>query len=302
MNEGEGKMKINLVQRAKNMIFTPQAEWEVVSQESATTSGLYKGYIIPLAAIGPVAAFIGMTLVGVSVPFVGTMRMPVMTGLTSSIISYVLGLVGVFVLALIIDALAPTFGGEKNRMQALKVAAFSYTPAWVASILHIIPALGMLVILAGLYALYVLYLGLPKLMKAPQEKAIGYTITIVICSIIISVVIGAAAAMVGAGGYGAAVKSEPSADATLQQLQHLGEELGSAQSSSEQETQLEAMGQLIQELSQSSEEMKAAKESGDPDAEAEAMGEMFKDLARAARKAEAENQTEASQTQTTPDN
>lgn len=225
MNDGVGEMKINLVQRAKNMILTPQSEWDVVSQESATTQGLYKDYIIPLAAIGPVASFIGMTLVGVTVPFMGTMRLPVMTSLTTSIVTYVLGLIGIFLIALIIDGLAQTFGGEKNRMQALKVAAFSYTPAWVASILHVIPALGTLVLLAALYALYVMYLGLPKLMKAPQEKAIGYSITVVICSIIISVVIGAAASMVGAGGHGA---TNPSADATLQQLQNIGKELGDA--------------------------------------------------------------------------
>src|ERR1019366_2975341 len=106
----------------------------------------------------------------------GTTRVSIVAGLSMALMSYVFALAAVFLVALLIDALAPTFGGEKNPLQALKLATFSYTPAWVAGVLHNIPALGVLVLLAGLYSLYVLYLGLPVLMKAPKEKAVGYTV------------------------------------------------------------------------------------------------------------------------------
>ena len=90
-----------------------------------------------------------------------------------------MAIVSVFVLSLIINALAPTSAAEEQR-QAFKVAVYSYTPAWIAGVLQILPLLGILAILAGLYGLYLLYLGLPQLMKCPQDKAIGYTVVVVV--------------------------------------------------------------------------------------------------------------------------
>ena len=192
-----------MIERAKNMILTPKAEWDVVTLENSTTAEIYKGYIVPLAALGPVAMFIGWSLVGVSVPFIGTTRISILTGFSMALVSYVFALVGVFLIALLINALAPSFGGEKNQTQALKVAAYSYTPAWVAGVLHILPALGVLVILAGLYSLYVLYLGLPILMKAPKEKAAGYTIAVIICVVVLSVIFGSLTNAVSGFGFAA---------------------------------------------------------------------------------------------------
>jgi uncharacterized protein YqgC (DUF456 family) len=105
-------------------------------------------------------------------------------------VRYALSLVSVYVLALIIDALAPNFGGQKNSIQALKVAAYSSTAAWVAGVFMLLPALGILAIL-GLYSFYLMFLGLPVLMKAPEEKAAGYVIVVVVCAIVLYVVVGA---------------------------------------------------------------------------------------------------------------
>jgi hypothetical protein len=105
------------------------------------------------------------------------------------VVTYLLTLGGVFVLALIIDALAPSFGGTQNQVQALKVSAYSSTASWVAGIFGLVPALGILGIL-GLYSLYLLYLGLPVLMKAPAEKAMGYTVVVIIAAIVLFLVVG----------------------------------------------------------------------------------------------------------------
>lgn len=180
---------MNLVERVKNILVQPAKEWQAIDTEAIDTAGLYTGYIVPLAAIGPVATVIGMSLIGVSLPFVGRYRLPFTSSLLQGVVSYVLTLAGVFVLALIIDALAPTFSGRKDQAQALKVAAYSSTAAWVAGIFSLIPALSILGIV-GLYSLYLLYAGLPVLMKSPQEKALGYTAVVVICAIVLFVVIG----------------------------------------------------------------------------------------------------------------
>lgn len=180
---------MDLVSRVKGILLNPKQEWQTISGETATVAALYKNYITILAAIGPVASIIGMSIIGISMPFAGSFRVPLGSSLTSAIIQYVLTLVGVYVLALVIDALAPTFSGEKNINQAFKVAVYSYTPGWLVGIFMVIPALGILSIL-GLYGLYILYLGLPLLMKAPPEKAMAYTATIIIVGIVIFAVIG----------------------------------------------------------------------------------------------------------------
>ncbi len=130
---------MGLVDRVKRILRAPRQEWQVIDGEVTTPGDLYKGYIAPLAAIGPIAQAIGYSVFGLTLPFVGTYRTPVGSAIISALVAYVLTLVGVYVLALIIDALAPTFGGTKNQMQALKVAAYSSTASWVAGIFALIP-------------------------------------------------------------------------------------------------------------------------------------------------------------------
>jgi hypothetical protein len=183
-----------LVDRVKNILLTPRTEWEVIDAEPATVADLYKGYIIPLAAIGPVAQAIGSSVFGYTVPFLGSYKTPPGAAITGALVTYCLTLVGVYVLALIIDALAPSFNGTRNQIQALKVAAYSSTASWVAGIFALIPGLRFLGIL-GVYSLYLLYLGLPVVMKAPKEKALGYTAVVIIAAIVLFMVIGLVAGM-----------------------------------------------------------------------------------------------------------
>ena len=191
---------MGLVDRAKNICLTPKTEWPVIAGETSSTGSLMTGYVAPLAVIGPIAGFIGGSIIGHTLPFVGTYRTPIVTGIGIAIFMFVMAFVGVFILSLIINALAPSFGGEKNSQQALKVAVYSYTPAWIAGILSIIPFLGMLAILAAFYGLYLLYLGLPRLMKCPEDKSIGYTVVVVICAIVLSIIISVVGGMFAGAG------------------------------------------------------------------------------------------------------
>ncbi len=187
--EKDGGVTMNFIERVKGILLRPKEEWQTIAGETTTVADLYKNYVIPLAAIGPIASVIGMSIVGLSLPFVGTVRIPITTSIGSAVLHYILTLAGVYILALIIDALAPSFSGEKNLTQAFKVAVYSYTPGWVVGIFSIIPLLSVLGIL-GLYGLYLLYLGLPVLMKSPQEKSVGYTIAVIAAAIVIFVAIG----------------------------------------------------------------------------------------------------------------
>ena len=184
-----------LMDRAKSILLEPNATWKTIDAEFTKPAELWRGYILPLAAIGPVCTAIGMSLFGLRVPLVGaTFRVPIVTAVTQAVVGYLLALVGVFVIAQIINALAPTFGGQKNDVQALKGAAYSSTAAWVAGVFNLIPALALVGLLVSLYSLYLLYAGLPVVMKTPRDKALGYTVVVILAVIVIWLIIGAVAA------------------------------------------------------------------------------------------------------------
>lgn len=190
-----------LVARVKAILLSPKTEWPVIAAEATTPSDIYLRYVAPLVAIGVIASFIGTTIVGVSLPMLGTIRIGVAAGLAGAILHFALTFVAVFVVALIVDALAPTFGGQKDSLRALKVTAYSFAPAWVAAILTILPALGVIAGLIGLYGLYLMYVGLPVLMRAPADKALGYTVVVVLCAIVLSIIV-SVISNVALGGFG----------------------------------------------------------------------------------------------------
>jgi hypothetical protein len=191
---------MNLVQRAMDISLRPKDTWQVIKSEPATIKDLYTSYAVPLAAITPLASFIGFSLIGFSM-LTMRYRIPFVTGLSHAIVSYVLSLVGIYVVAQIIDALAPSFGSQKNLINAMKVTVYSYTPAWVAGILLIIPGLSPITGLVSLYSLYILYLGLPVLMETPQDKAMGYFVVSIVVSILVFIVVGVVSkSLFGLGG------------------------------------------------------------------------------------------------------
>jgi Yip1-like protein/zinc ribbon protein len=209
-----------IIARAKNILLTPRTEWPVISAESRTSAEVWMGYVAPLVAISAIAGGLGMMVFGITVPLLGTIRVGPVPTIAHVIMQFVMTFVGLFVLSLIINALAPTFGGQKDSLRALKTAAYSFTPAWVGGLLTLFPALGIIAGLIGLYGLYLLYLGLPVMMRSAQEKAVGYTAVVVLCAIVISIVVslavGAVLTMMGMGvagiGGGALSRSDRGAD------------------------------------------------------------------------------------------
>ena len=189
-----------LKERVTKILTDPKGEWPVIEAEATTTETLYRSYIAPLAAIPAIAAFIGYTIIGVTLPFVGHYRVGLFSGIAHMIVSFVLALVAVYVAALIINKLAPTFESTPNDLQALKLVAYSYTASWIAGIFYVIPALGILAGLAGLYSIYLFYLGLPVMMKTPQAKVIPYmVVSAVVIIVLVFVMAMVAAAITGVG-------------------------------------------------------------------------------------------------------
>lgn len=254
-----------IIERVKAILITPKTEWPIAATESATTSGLYAGYIAIVAAFPIIAGFLKGSLIGTSV-FGITVRTPIGMGIVGMLLHYGLTLVLVYVMALIINALAPTFGGQKDMVQALKTVAYAWTASWVAGIAVIVPWLGWLIAIAGgIYSIYLLYLGLPYTMKCPAEKAGGYTAVSVIIAIVLSWIIGmivlgvvGTAAMTGAAMGGMHISGSNGDSVTVDSNSALGK--------------LAAMGQRAE---QAGKELDAAQKSGDNAAQSAAMGKMM---------------------------
>ena len=180
---------MTLVDRVRNICVSPATEWPVIEQETTPPADLVTGYLLPLAAVGAVAGFIGSVIVSALISAVGV-HVSLLSSLIGAVVGVVFTVIFCFVIAFIINALAPTFGGRPDMNQALKTAVYSYTPALAAGITRVIPVLGgFVVFVASLYSLYVLYLGLPVTMKSPKDKAPGYTVVIVIASIIVGALV-----------------------------------------------------------------------------------------------------------------
>jgi hypothetical protein len=173
-----------LIDRVKNILLTPKTEWPTIAAEAATPQSIFMGYVLILAAIGPVVLALRGGLLG----------------LTVAIVTYIVALAMTLVLALIVDALAPSFGGAKDFVQSLKLVAYSYTAAWIAAIFNIVPVIGGIIgLIAALYSFYTFYLGAPVLKKCTPDKAVAFTIVVVVCAIVLGVLVGGVllSAMVG---------------------------------------------------------------------------------------------------------
>jgi hypothetical protein len=184
-----------MIARVRGILLAPRREWPLIDAETTTPAEIYLHYVAPLAAVGAIASSLGAWLVGIpAVPY-GDIRLGPGAALAGAFLHLALQFATVFVVALIVNALAPTFGGRKDSRRALQVTAYSFTPAWVAALLTILPTLGALASLIGLYGLYLLYTGLPVLMQATRDRTLGYTVVIVICTVAITVAVATASGL-----------------------------------------------------------------------------------------------------------
>lgn len=194
---------MSLVTRAMNMITKPKEEWQVIAAEQPDQGSILTGYALPLALIPAIATFIGFGVIGVGgVHLMGW-------GIGQGVMSLIATLVSLFIGAIVVNALAPTFNSRQDAGRAFQLVAYSQTPAWIAGILGIIPGLSFLSWIGSLYSIYLLYLGLPIIMETPEDKRIIYMVAsfvviaviyFVIFSVLASIILG----MFGLTALGAA--------------------------------------------------------------------------------------------------
>lgn len=199
-----GGATAGLIDRVKNILIQPRAEWERIAQERTALPQLLMGYVLPLAALSALCTFIGLSIVGAGA-FGYSVKIPIVQGLVGAVLQVALSLFWVWLLGVIINALAPTFGSEQSQMRANQLAAYAPTAGLVAGVLTILPALSILAIVGALYSLALLYMGLKRMMNTPEDKRLPYFLSIVaaaiVAGLILAVALGAVQTMVGRTGF-----------------------------------------------------------------------------------------------------
>jgi hypothetical protein len=186
---------MDLQTRVKNILTQPAQEWPVIASESASVGSLLQGYAAPLSAIPAICSWIGMSVIGI----VG-IRIGIVRGFTNAIVSWVFGLVGAWLAAIVIEKLAPNFSSRGDTAQALKLVVYASTPIWIAGVFNLVPALSGLILVAALYALYLFYLGLPVVMHTPADKVVPYMIVSAIVVIVVMICIGFLTSLLAGAG------------------------------------------------------------------------------------------------------
>ena len=172
---------MNAVARVKAILIDPAAAWRGFEKDIGDPAYLLSRYVAVLALIPALSSFVGATLIGV-VALSGTiLRTDLIGGLFDAIFSYATSCAIVVLLGLIIDLLAPRFGGRRDFEDAFKLAVYSFTPLWLAGIFLLMPGLRFL-LLTGVYGIYLFWLGAPRLAKVPEQQAANFTLVIVICA------------------------------------------------------------------------------------------------------------------------
>lgn len=184
------------IDRSVGILKNPLAELNKVKSEQISKDYLIKQYIAILAVIPAVAYIIGNGFVGLNMGPLGSFKLPIGTAVVGGVLTYILSVAGFYVTGMVINALAPNFASKQNENQALKLAAYSYTPVLLGGVFNIIPMLGVIGLLFSLYGLYILYLGIPLLMETPKDQALTYTIVIIVAMMVIYFVMGSITAAI----------------------------------------------------------------------------------------------------------
>ena len=260
---------MSLIERVQSILLKPKQTWPVIAEEGGDTASVFTGYVMILAAIPAICGFIGLSLIGVG-GFGVSYRVPILTGVVQMIVSYLLSLAMVFVLALIVNGLAPTFAGTKDSLRAIKLVAYGCTAIWISGIFSLLPMIAILGVLLGLYSIYLIYTGIAVMMRCPPEKAGAYTAVVIVCGIVVGIVIAAIVSLLGPGrgmglgSAGAGAVGGPSGNVTIKGPDGTSVTINP-----------DAMTDMAKRMEEASKRMESAQKSGDSAAAGKAMGEMM---------------------------
>lgn len=188
-----------ILSRAYGLLRDPRGEWEQIRKEETSVAAILLGYVAPLAAIPPLCGLIGTFLFGYRAAG-QVLRPELSSALVGTLISFIISVAMVFLLGLLINAVAENFDGDRDDLAAQKVAAYALTPTFLSGLFSLWPPLWWLSLVAIAASAFLLYRGLPALMKAPEDRAMGYAATVAVAALVSFILLFAVSACVGGGG------------------------------------------------------------------------------------------------------
>jgi hypothetical protein len=179
-----------IMDRAKLVMTNPTGCWDSIAAEQTSVKDLYVKYAAPLAAIPAICGFIGLAIIGVQVPILGSWRAPFVGQLLASLVEFGASLAMMYVGALVLQQVSPKMGGSKDLVNALKLMVYSSTPVWLAGVLSLVPLLGILGILFSIFGIYLFYSGCAKVLALPEDAKLKFTVVAMLCIMVVNFVIG----------------------------------------------------------------------------------------------------------------
>ncbi|MBL8773185.1 MAG: YIP1 family protein [Phenylobacterium sp.] len=161
-----------MVARGLGILVRPGRTWARIAADPSAPRALLLGYAAPLALVPGACGVAGGLMFGFGIADVGVRMSP--TGIVlSAVAGYMATLAAVVILSGLVALIAPRFGGEGGWPEATNLVVYAATASWLGGLARLVPGLELpVVILAGLYSLYALYLGLLSVMRIPQDRAL----------------------------------------------------------------------------------------------------------------------------------
>ena len=193
---------MSLIHRIKNLLLQPRTAWRRIDDTPIGPARIVF-HLLLLALVPAICGFVGLSVVGAQAAGV-TIRLPWQQGLVHAAATYCMLVVGVLVVALVAHVVAPTFGGRASRESALKIAVYGSAAALLGGVFLLVPALSMLWLLAVLYSAYVVFAGLPAVMRSAPQKTVPYAAVLVLAGAVVGLLLSAAMTRITAYGMEAA--------------------------------------------------------------------------------------------------
>lgn len=177
-----------ILSRAFGLFKEPKQEWAQIRDEITTIPNILIGYVAPLAAIAPVCDIIGRYVFGTRIGE-SVVRPPVADALISGVVTWIVVVGLVALLGYLINAIAPQFDADKNDLAAQKVAAYSLTPAFLSGVFSLWPPLWWLSLFALAAMVFLMFRGLPILMRAPEDRAMSYAASVTVTGMVAAIIL-----------------------------------------------------------------------------------------------------------------
>jgi hypothetical protein len=185
-----------MLEHTLGILLHPDSEWKAIRNEKHSFKQVFLSHVPLLALIPVISFFIGVTQVGWTVGNGDPVKLTVLSALELCGVTYFALLLGVYVLGEFINWMAKTYGvmdsEEQRHYEGTALAVYISTPVFLVGIFGLYPDIWLnasAIVIAGAYAVYLVYEGIPILMNIDKDRAFMYASSVVTVGLVMMVVV-----------------------------------------------------------------------------------------------------------------